>query len=526
MFGPPEPADRLFYDALANEWLCERTTVRVGLHVEEMGCTHGIVYLQDESIGDKYEILVGKRLLKQARTHDGALDPDADEERILTHVKIMAISRWYAEQYNASVCRVPQTRLVKFLGMSAYVLVSRAQVPMLQVETFAADYRKFTYDRIPPDLSESLDRGEVDNSFLFSLYVFEQTGGDLLICNPTRVRSGVWGMPQIASAQRVGGYLDGGGKFMWEYMVSDSHTVMKKSYGLGGSRRDIFLRSLRLCLVQSKSGVELARRLDALKAEAARNNSVNVLTYLRPRTDDEEYDLRTTATAAREGPLRLNLVCDFPRNTSRANGAEDNDYLTQTTYTSQYGGVMYKTPAGHVWCSPDFTNPAPSPANTAEELAAAAAAAEKAAAEAAALKKAEEAAAAEAAAKQAAEEAAAADYAKLSEDEKVALGLKPFDTSSWRSRLQYLRGEEEDDGASMGAPLHLDSVNQVLEPLTFKVSLSQPQERLCICCAALHTRLELARRQSLIPPQLLWILTAKGSNFNSFPLASPSPRCR
>jgi hypothetical protein len=504
MFGPPEPADRLFYDALANEWLCERTTVRVGLHVEEMGCTHGIVYLQDESIGDKYEILVGKRLLKQARTHDGALDPDADEERILTHVKIMAISRWYAEQYNASVCRVPQTRLVKFLGMSAYVLVSRAQVPMLQVETFAADYRKFTYDRIPPDLSESLDRGEVDNSFLFSLYVFEQTGGDLLICNPTRVRSGVWGMPQIASAQRVGGYLDGGGKFMWEYMVSDSHTVMKKSYGLGGSRRDIFLRSLRLCLVQSKSGVELARRLDALKAEAARNNSVNVLTYLRPRTDDEEYDLRTTATAAREGPLRLNLVCDFPRNTSRANGAEDNDYLTQTTYTSQYGGVMYKTPAGHVWCSPDFTNPAPSPANTAEELAAAAAAAEKAAAEAAALKKAEDAAAAE----------------------KVALGLKPFDTSSWRSRLQYLRGEEEDDGASMGAPLHLDSVNQVLEPLTFKVSLSQPQERLCICCAALHTRLELARRQSLIPPQLLWILTAKGSNFNSFPLASPSPRCR
>jgi len=525
MFGPPEPADRLFYDALANEWLCERTTVRVGLHVEEMGCTHGIVYLQDESIGDKYEILVGKRLLKQARTHDGALDPDADEERILTHVKIMAISRWYAEQYNASVCRVPYTCPVKFLGMSAYVLVSRAQVPMLQVETFAADYRKFTYDRIPPDLSESLDRGEVDNSFLFSLYVFEQTGGDLLICNPTRVRSGVWGMPQIASAQRVGGYLDGGGKFMWEYMVSDSHTIMKKSYGLGGSRRDIFFRSLRLCLVQSKSGVELARRLDALKAEAARNNSINVLTYLRPRTDgDEEYDLRTTATAAREGPLRLNLVCDFPRNTSRANGAEDNN-LTHTTYTSQYGGVMYKTPAGHVWCPPDFTKPAPPPVKTAEELAAAAA--EKAAAEAAALKKAaEEAAAADAAAKQAAEEAAAAAYAKLSEDEKVALGLEPYDKSSWRSRLQYLRGEEEDDGASMGAPLHLDSINQVLEPLTFKVSLSQPQERLCICCAALHTRLELARRQNLIPPQLRWILTAKGSNFKSFPLASPSSRCR
>jgi hypothetical protein len=487
MFGPPEPADRLFYDAPANEWVCERTTVRVGLHVEEMGCTHGIVYLQDESMGDKHEILVGKRLLEEARTHDGALDPDADEERILTHVKIMAISRWYAEQYNSSVCRVPHTRPVKFLGMSAYVLVSRAQVPMLQVETFAADYRKFTYDRIPPDLSESVDRGEVDNSFLFSLYVFEQTGGDLLICNPTRVRSGVWGMPQIASAQRIGGYLDGGGKFMWEYMVSDLHTVMKKSYGLGGSRRDIFLRSLRLCLVQSRSGVELARRLDALKAEAAMTNSVDVLTYLRPRADgDEEYDLQTTATAAREGPLRLNLVCDFPRNTSRAHGAEDNDYLTQITYTSQYGGVMYKTPAGHVWCPPDFTKPAPPPVLTAEELAAAAA--EKAKAEAAALKKtAEEAAAAKARAKQAAEEAAAAAYAKLSVDEKEALGLEPYDASSWRSRLQYLRGEEDDDGAPMGAPLHLDSINQVLEPLTFKVSISQPMALVHLLCRLAYT---------------------------------------
>ena len=487
MFGPPEPADRLFYDAPANEWVCERTTVRVGLHVEEMGCTHGIVYLQDESMGDKHEILVGKRLLEEARTHDGALDPDADEERILTHVKIMAISRWYAEQYNSSVCRVPHTRPVKFLGMSAYVLVSRAQVPMLQVETFAADYRKFTYDRIPPDLSESVDRGEVDNSFLFSLYVFEQTGGDLLICNPTRVRSGVWGMPQIASAQRIGGYLDGGGKFMWEYMVSDLHTVMKKSYGLGGSRRDIFLRSLRLCLVQSRSGVELARRLDALKAEAAMTNSVDVLTYLRPRADgDEEYDLQTTATAAREGPLRLNLVCDFPRNTSRAHGAEDNDYLTQITYTSQYGGVMYKTPAGHVWCPPDFTKPAPPPVKTAEELAAAAA--EKAKAEAAALKKtAEEAAAAKARAKQAAEEAAAAAYAKLSVDEKEALGLEPYDASSWRSRLQYLRGEEDDDGAPMGAPLHLDSINQVLEPLTFKVSISQPMALVHLLCRLAYT---------------------------------------
>ena len=437
MFGPPEPADILSYDAPANLWRMERTTVRVGLHVEDMGRTHGIVYLQDEGAQDRHEIFVGKRLLERARTPDGALDPGADEERILTHVKVMAIARWYAEQYNARVCRVPRTTPVQFLGMSAYVLVSRAEVPMLQVETFAVDYRKFTYDSIPPDLSESLDRGEVDTSFLFSLFVFEQTGGDLLICNPSRVGYGVWGMPQIASAQqRVAGHLDCGGTFMWEYMVSDVHSAMKKSYGLGGSRRDIFLRSLRLCLVQSKSNAELTRRLDSLVGEASRNNCVDVLTSLRPSADvDELY----AAAAAREGPLRLNLVGGLPKNLTRENGAESNNYLTQTTYESLYGGVMYKTPAGNAWCPPDFTKPAPPPSPPPRDPTPPRTPTPE-----------------------------PDPYAHLSEDELVALGLNPYDPSSWRSRLQYLRGEEDDD-APIGAKLHLDSINQVLEPLTFKV---------------------------------------------------------
>lgn len=76
-------------------------------------------------------------------------------------------------QFRDGMRSITTLACAKFLGMSAYVLVSRAQVPMLQVETFATDYRKFTNDRIPPDLSETLDRGEVDNhnSFLFSLCV-------------------------------------------------------------------------------------------------------------------------------------------------------------------------------------------------------------------------------------------------------------------------------------------------------------------------------------------------------------------
>ena len=61
----------------------------------------------------------------------------------------MAIARWYAAHYNASVCRVPGSTPVKFLQVWGYVLVCRRRVPVLQVETFAAEYEKFTYDSIP-----------------------------------------------------------------------------------------------------------------------------------------------------------------------------------------------------------------------------------------------------------------------------------------------------------------------------------------------------------------------------------------
>ena len=176
MFGPPEPADRLWYDVSSDTWRCERTTVQVGLHVEDIGNTHGIIFLQDEAVGEPNEIFVGRRLLQRNE------DPAVDEERILTHVKIMCIASWYAEHYNLLVGRVPRSTPIKFLRTWAYILVSRSEVPMLRVETFAADFRKFTYDQIPPGID--IDHAEVDTSFLFALFTFEKSGGDLLICNP------------------------------------------------------------------------------------------------------------------------------------------------------------------------------------------------------------------------------------------------------------------------------------------------------------------------------------------------------
>jgi len=60
--------------------------------------------------------------------------------------------------------------------------------------------------------------------------------------------------------------------------------------------------------------------------------------------------------------------------------------------------------------------------------------------------------------------------AGLSEDEIVALGLAPYDASSWRLRLQNLRGEEDED-IPLGTKLHLNSINEILESLTFKVNI-------------------------------------------------------
>jgi hypothetical protein len=223
--------------------------VQVGLHVEDMGSTHGVLFLQDEEVGEPGEVLVGRRLLRRSE------DPSIDEERILTHVKVMCIARWYAEHYNALVGQVPRTTPVKFLGAWAYVLVSRSEVPMLRVESFAPGFQKFTYDAIPQGIK--MDHGEIDASFLFALFTYEQSGGDLLIFNPLRVGHGLWSAPQFASKDLVGGDLDGGKTMMWEFMVSDVHSTMKTSYGLHASRRDIFLRTLRMCLIQSKSGTHM-----------------------------------------------------------------------------------------------------------------------------------------------------------------------------------------------------------------------------------------------------------------------------
>ena len=61
-----------------------------------------------------------------------------------TNVKIMAIASWYATKYNAIVGQVPRTTPVKFLKMWAYRLVSRADVPMIQVDVCMCTYIIYT----------------------------------------------------------------------------------------------------------------------------------------------------------------------------------------------------------------------------------------------------------------------------------------------------------------------------------------------------------------------------------------------
>jgi hypothetical protein len=62
----------------------------MGRHVEDMGSTHNIIYFKDLTNGHGDDILVAKVRAK----------PDEDlvveEERILTHVKVMSIAQWYA----------------------------------------------------------------------------------------------------------------------------------------------------------------------------------------------------------------------------------------------------------------------------------------------------------------------------------------------------------------------------------------------------------------------------------------------
>jgi hypothetical protein len=334
MFGPPEPADRLWFDVPANEWKCERTSVQLSLSVDGAGSTHGVIFMQDKFFGDAHQILVAKRRLQ------GEDDPAVNDECVLSNVKIMSIASWYAEQYNKSVVRVPRTTRVQFLEMWAYVLVSRTNLPVLQVETFAVDYRKVFYDSIPSEVASQMDRGEIDSSFLFSLFTFEQSGGSVLVYNPPRVCAGVWGLPQFASVEQVGGRPDGGQACMWEYMVSETHSVMKDVYWQASSEREMLLRSLRVCLVQSKTDDQLNMRLDKFMGEANRNNMTDIVEKVRP-PQNLLASFRGEAYVAVSGaPLKIDFKKGFPV-IQRTDGVESNPF-TKATHRSLYGGVKYE----------------------------------------------------------------------------------------------------------------------------------------------------------------------------------------
>ena len=365
MFGPPEPADRLCFNVAQNEWRRERATVQMGLAVEDAGNTHGVMYMKDEalaaSLGDRHQLFVAKQKL-------GGHTNAEDDEQTFSCVKLMAIARWYADHYNASVCRVPGSTPVKFLQVWGYVLVCRRQVPVLQVETFAAEYEKFTYDNIP--LSVEV-HGEIEAAFLFALFTFEQSGGEILLCDPTRVARGIWGPPVIASTAKVGECLDLGRAFMLQYMMSESHATMQMKKDVDGSRdlRQIFLRSLRLCLVQSKSADQLHLRLNQLMGDANRVHMGHLIHSLTPRDSvlslqRDSIDRRRVFEKAPSAPLRPHVSSGVPH-VCRNEGAERNPYASAAGQESLYGGQLYEI--GHartVWVAPDFSKPAPPPSPT------------------------------------------------------------------------------------------------------------------------------------------------------------------
>jgi hypothetical protein len=64
--------------------------VQMGRHVEDMGSTHNIIYFKDLTNGHRDDILVAKVRAKPDE------DLGVEEERILTHVKVMSIAQWYA----------------------------------------------------------------------------------------------------------------------------------------------------------------------------------------------------------------------------------------------------------------------------------------------------------------------------------------------------------------------------------------------------------------------------------------------
>jgi len=72
---------------------------------------------------------------------------------------------------------------------------------------------------------------DIDTDTLTDIYIFKDQDRYMYIYIYT-IQSRIYiGMLQIASEDGVGGSLDGGKTYMWEYMVSDAHSAMKSSYG-------------------------------------------------------------------------------------------------------------------------------------------------------------------------------------------------------------------------------------------------------------------------------------------------------
>ena len=274
------------------------------------------------------------------------------------------------------ICHVPLSSPIKFLSMWAYVLVSRKTVVMVQGESFAVDYLKFTYDSIPQGLPIHVGRSEIDNAFLFALYTFEQTDGNLLICNPVRVSHVrehdsvvVWGLPKIASTDGVGCYMDEGKKFMFDYMTSQAQPAVKNSFALNVSDLDLiipgrerFLRSLRLVLVQSTSIQQRTQILMDLMSEAIKYRSEQILLELLEKLSEQDaYD-----SSHPPPPHRRRFVRDLPKNNYRETGAELNPFLDNPDYNTKYGGLLYTINQDQhgrqsrpAWKAPDFTKEPP-----------------------------------------------------------------------------------------------------------------------------------------------------------------------
>ena len=337
-----------------NEWRRERATVQMGLAVEDAG-KHAWRHVHE-----------GRSLCRVSRRQKptfvakqklGGHTNAEDDEQTFSCVKLMAIARWYADHYNASVCRVPGSTPVKFLQVWGYVLVCRRRVPVLQVETFAAEYEKFTYDNIPLSV-EVMVKLRPPSSLPSSP---SSRVAAKSCCATPRESPGALG---------TGDCVNGEGRECLDLgrVHAAAHDVRKSRHhadeDVDGSRdqRQIFLRSLRLCLVQSKSADQLHLRLNQLMGDANRVNMGHLIHSLTPRDSvlslqRDSIDRRRVFEKAPSAPLRPHISSGVPH-VCRNEGAERNPYASAAGQESLYGGQLYEI--GHartVWVAPDFSNP-------------------------------------------------------------------------------------------------------------------------------------------------------------------------